>query len=862
MYDYKEFVIMKNTFKALGIIALLAVLWFSFISCDENSDLVSVTGVTLNKAALTLAVGGTETLTAVVSPAGASDKAVTWNTSNSAIARVSNGVVTAVAAGSASIAVTTNDGGKIAFCAVTVTPGGGVIAVTGVTLNKDSLSIAVGVSETLTAAVSPFDADDKAVTWSSDNTDAATVSEYGVVTGMAVGTAVITVTTVDGGKTAACAVSVSAAIPVTGVSLDKTSASIVAGASETLTAVVTPDDATDKNVTWNSNNPVVATVANGVVTAFAAGSAVITVTTNDGGKTADCEVTVISIGIPVTGVSLDKTTLSLAAGASETLTATVAPVNAAIKSLKWGSNAPAVATVADGRVTGVAAGSAVITVTTDDGGKTATCTVSVRATVIPVTGVTLNKRTTGIQVGATEMLTATVSPANATNKAVTWSSSNEEFATVSENGVVTGVAEGNVNITVTTVDGDRTATCAVALSAERVPVTGLGLDRYTLTLAKGGRDTLTETITPNYATNQNVTWDSNDERVATVSEYGIVTGIGPGEAEITVTSIDDEEITAVCKVTIPATAATLAEYLARQPSNTAASPYVIPLRVSGASEISLISAALRSAPSKYVSINLSDSAVTSIESAAFQNCASLAGITIPANVTSIASDAFRGAGLLSVTIPGTVGSVSVDAFRDCTSLTRLNISFISGAVTSIGNSAFYGCTSLESVTLLADITSIGNNVFYGCTSLTSITIPSNVTVIGNYVFYGCTSLKSATISGNVTDIGVGAFRGCSKLENVIMPTNIKSIGNSAFQDCAELAIITIPSSVTDIGNSAFQGCAKLASVTFYGPISSSGFSTVEPFPGNLRAVFYGGSDNVNGTPGTYKRTPPATTWTN
>ncbi len=269
-----------------------------------NPTTVDVTGVSLNKTTATLTVGDTETLTATVSPDDATDKTVTWLSSDTAVATVENGVVTAVGSGSANITVTTTDGSKMASCAVTVnaaTPS--VVNVTGVEINKTSTTLTVGGTETLTATVSPDDATDKSVKWSSDNTSVATVDANGKVTAVAEGTATITVTATNGtentsdDKTATCAVTVNAATPsvvnVTGVEINKTSTTLTVGGTETLTATVSPDDATDKSVMWSSDNTSVATVdANGKVTAVAAGTATITVTTIDGSKTATCSVTV------------------------------------------------------------------------------------------------------------------------------------------------------------------------------------------------------------------------------------------------------------------------------------------------------------------------------------------------------------------------------------------------------------------------------------------------------------------------------------------------------------------------------------------------------------------------------------------
>lgn len=165
---------------------------------------VKVTGVKLNKASTSLTEGASETLTATVEPSNAANKSVTWNSDRPSVATVSNGKVTAVKQGTANIAVTTADGGKTAKCVVTVTP----IAVTGVTLNKAETTIVKGQSETLTATVAPPNASNKSVTWKSDHSEFATVDDTGKVTAVTAGTAVITVTTADGSKTATCNVTV------------------------------------------------------------------------------------------------------------------------------------------------------------------------------------------------------------------------------------------------------------------------------------------------------------------------------------------------------------------------------------------------------------------------------------------------------------------------------------------------------------------------------------------------------------------------------------------------------------------------------------------------------------------------------
>jgi formylglycine-generating enzyme required for sulfatase activity len=224
MKIYKRGVYCMKTWKyrafsplaVIGIVAIIA-LGLAFAGCKtEDGDGGGTTStkpgpvaiVTLNKVELTLGVGDTETLTTSILPKRAVNKAVSWSSSDTAVATVTNGFVTGVAEGTARITVTTQDGGKQAVCVVTVVV---PVAVTGVTLSNPTLSRGVGSGEILTAVIEPPNATNKKVSWSSSNTNVATVSTSGGVVAISQGTATITVKTNDGGFTASCVVTVTAA---------------------------------------------------------------------------------------------------------------------------------------------------------------------------------------------------------------------------------------------------------------------------------------------------------------------------------------------------------------------------------------------------------------------------------------------------------------------------------------------------------------------------------------------------------------------------------------------------------------------------------------------------------------------------
>ena len=257
------------------------------------------------------------------------------------------------------------------------------VSVTGVGLNKTSTTLIEGETETLVATVMPENATDKSVVWESGNESAATVSQEGLVTAVGEGKATITVKTNDGGFSASCEVNVNKkAIAVTGVKLSAASMTLREGEKGTLSATVEPANATNKNVEWwTSDLDVVSVIStsgssNGYVEARKAGKATVTVKTEDGEFSASCEITVEKKEVPVTGISIEPSSLKLPAGDTYSLIPHVQPSDATNQNIKWLSTNESVATVnAEGKVTAVAAGSAEIRAMLE--GKFATCPVEV-----------------------------------------------------------------------------------------------------------------------------------------------------------------------------------------------------------------------------------------------------------------------------------------------------------------------------------------------------------------------------------------------------------------------------------------------------------------------------------------------------
>ena len=250
------------------------------------------------------------------------------------------------------------------------------------------------------------------------------------------------------------------------------------------------------------------------------------------------------INVEVSSIELDSTSITLTEGESMTLTATVTPNYAYNRKVTWSSSEATIATVdANGKVVAVAPGNAVITAKA--GEKTATCSVTVEKKVIAVDGITLSQTSATLIEGDSITLTATVTPEDATDKTVTWTTSDAEVATVDANGKVIAVAPGNAVITAKA--GEKTATCTVTVEKKVIAVDGITLSQTSATLVEGDSITLTATVTPEDATDKTVTWTTSDAEVATVDANGKVIAVGPGTAVITAKA---GEFTATCEITV------------------------------------------------------------------------------------------------------------------------------------------------------------------------------------------------------------------------------------------------------------------------------------------------------------------------
>jgi uncharacterized protein YjdB len=693
------------------------------------------------------------------------------------------------------------------------------------------------------------------------------------------GTATITAVTADGNRTATCAVSVTSGntnIPVTGVALNKQSASLTVGGSETLYATVSPPNATNQSVTWYSSNTSVATVSqSGYVYASSAGSAAITVTTLDGNYTAACYVTVSAVVNPnQTPVASDYDITDL----SQVYNGQPKVVSITPKAGKSPGNVTVYYDGSPAAPSAVGTYTITFSVAAATGWQGASAlsggTLVITSASVPVTGVTLNKPSTTITAGNSETLIANIAPSDATNKSVSWNSSNTAVATVS-GGTVTAVSAGSANITVTTVDGGFSATCAVTVTATDIAVT---FDSVT---ANGSLSQTSTQLTLTFSAPINGL-TATDITLSGVSGVvkGALSGSNPytlaisgfttsGNVNVSVTkagyTISGTPKTVAIYYTAPTIEVTFnnvtADGSASQTSTQLTLTFSAPINGLTDEDITLsgVSGVVKGAFSGSNPYTLTISGFTSsgtltvrAEKEGYRvagaqtvaiyyvapitptNLASyLASLpintvstphTITLKVTSTdefttISLALWGASNKYVYLDftgSTVTSIENNSFHNNDNLIGITIS---SGITSIGNDAFFSCDNLSSIIISDSVTSIGNGVFYACINLSSITIPDSVTSIGENVFGSCKSLTSITIPNSVTSIGQRAFSQ-SGLISITLPDSVSKINDCTFSGSISLTSVNIPNSVTSIGNYAFDGCTSLTSITIPDSVTS------------------------------------------
>ncbi len=552
----------------------------------------------------TLVRKGTVQLTTEITPAVPTNSTILWESLDPTIATVSaTGLVTAVKVGSTTITASSEDAGTATkSITVEVTP----ILVSSISVNATK-SIMLNDVFTFEPTFEPTDADVSVLSWISSSTDV-TVDQLGKITGVAVGSATITVSSTDGSnisKTIVVTVNdPNLVVAVESVTLDESAISLKTGESQKLTQTVNPNTATNTDVTWLSSNPSFVTVDGfGNVKAVAKGTATITVTSAaDITKSASCDVTVTDV--LVTAITVSTTSVTVDINKTATITAS-ADASATVKTLSYTIAPAGIATISNGVITGIAKGDAELTIAATDGSgisKTVTIKVNEPSTAdVLVSTISLDKTSVDLETGKTTTIaTSLVLPSNATNKAIDWKSTNAAVATYN-NGTITAVSAGTAVIIASSADaGDAIATCVVTVKDAVIPVTlvtKIALNESVISITSGTQKILTATVTPSGATNSAVEYISSNTSIAQVSATGTVSAVGAGTAVITVRAKDGSGVFASVPVTV--TSSNLAQSI-----TLAATGGVTTLNVSASTQLTAsVTPSLAAQAVKYISSN-------------------------------------------------------------------------------------------------------------------------------------------------------------------------------------------------------------------------------------------------------------------
>ena len=321
-------------------------------------------------------------------------------------------------------------------------------------VSSNNVDVDVGGSTSVTMHVIPETASDPSFSVSSSDSDIATIDGAGTIRGIAKGTTTMTVTSTDGGYSQTITVNVIQR--VTSIDVSPSTKTIDEGESFSLTVTVSPSNANNKNYSFSiGSTSIVSFVSGTTFIGLSKGSTTITAISSDNSSITDsCSVTVLR---RVTGMYISKSQTTLDIGQTETITAHVVPETASNTNYTWSTSNSSVATISNGVITAVGKGTATITATSQDGGYTATCTVTVLKR---VTGISVSPTSTILPLGTDENITISVTPSDASDTSYSTTYSTSGIATIS-NGKIVPVSEGTTTITFTTTDGSFTATCQV-----------------------------------------------------------------------------------------------------------------------------------------------------------------------------------------------------------------------------------------------------------------------------------------------------------------------------------------------------------------------------------------------------------------
>lgn len=529
-----------------------------------------ITAITTDVTTLNLAVGDIYTVNVTLTPENPTDRTLTWTTSKASVATVTNGRITAVGVGTATIMV---QGGNASPVMIEVNVRQ---RLESIAFESNSMELEVSQTKKLNVIFNPAEGANTNVTFYTSDESIVTVDKDGNITGIAVGTAMITCIAEDLGeyRPITCMVTViQQHLVATDFTIDPLEQTIQVGQDFTILPIFTPAETTNKTVRYQSLDEAIATVTEeGVVTGVMAGQTVIQCTAVETNLTALCKVTVEN----AVTFSLNPSSREIAIGKSFTIKKVTKPSNID-KAATWQTSNSKIASIsATGKVTGKRIGSCTITCTLKKYKQKATCRVKVaklRSTL------KLDKSSIRMNVGATYRLKKTVWSNNTSNPSVKFTSRNKRVASVgSSSGKITAKRVGSTVITAKTTDSvHATARCRVTVIHR---ATNISLNKTYAICHIGNTIKLKANIKPKNVSIKKVKWSTSDDKIASVTGSGKITGYAEGEVYITATTTDGSNKSARCLVKvmepIPATNIMVAQQkLTMKRGNTAQLSYTI-----------------------------------------------------------------------------------------------------------------------------------------------------------------------------------------------------------------------------------------------------------------------------------------------
>ena len=755
---------------------------------DVNIEPLKVETMTFAEPSVSIIKTEDKTITLTLNSEEVDNKSMVWTSSDESVATVVQNmnavypleaIVVAHKVGKATIKAEAQDGsGMSATCEVEVTP------LMASDLSLQTASVVRTIPTQLEAKVSPADADNKKLKWTSLTPDVATITEDGMMTGLKMGTAKVKAETTDGSNLS-CVFEVQVTgLPVSTISLPAES-SIVKTESMKLEYSILPLASDNQKLKWSSNATYIASVDEntGVITAHKVGDAIITATATDGSGIS-ASTTIHVTPLKVSHIDMLKE-ISLLRSLSKQIEVNIAPELADNKTLKWTSDNEDVATVTqEGVVKGVNVGSANITATTTDGTElSATCKVTVKPVVIDLSTKTINLRKGE---SYSEQI-VNVLPDNYEHKEVVWTSADNSIASVDSEGMITAVKPGITTIKYSLgYDSSITAECKVIVYDENVVYVG-GI-YYIIDKQKSEA-----TVTSIYG-GKNTSLDA--EQVAQCYSGTI--------------NIPDNVIYEGYKYTV-----TKVGSYAFNCQNELQSIY-IPRTVKAVEPYAAIKA------EKLNRVNVADeSQLENIGEQAFKMCIGLKRFV------------FDGTSLKL----NTIGNA---AFNGCTALEKVQWNGKSELKT-IKDYAFFKCTSLNNFNMPNSTLSVGNSAFRYNESLTDINLSTSLNYIDEYAFGEC-GFSHITLPESLANIQAGAFINNEHLQEITLPERLQGLGSAAFENNSALESVTFHTALETmtIGNNAFNLCPVLSKVfiTNMKSFAQTNFNNAKANPANTSQHIY------------------------